>query len=107
MKLLFIYGLLLKIAFEEALARAAGWYSTGGMKFEFQDGLEAWTPRNECAETPAEAKSAPAEDGPMRRHPRWVRLEQCILKALLPFVEARDAVAAALQAVEPEPQAAG
>jgi hypothetical protein len=85
------------------------------MEFEIQHGMKYFATRQTNAACAAEpcagaaskeraATPAAAVDAPMRSHPRWVKLEQAILKALLPFVEARDAVARALSNVEPEPE---
>jgi hypothetical protein len=49
---------------------------------------------------PVETDAAPAPDRP-REDSRWVRLEQAILRALLPFPEARLAVSRAMDDVEP------
>jgi hypothetical protein len=48
-------------------------------------------------------KEAPAEDAGerMREHPMWIRLEDAIVRALEPFMEARLAVSRALDAVQP------
>jgi hypothetical protein len=63
----------------------------------FEDG-----PRPVRAAAPVEH----AEDAPVRITRQWRRLEQAILRALEPFEEACEAVARALAAVEPLPDAA-
>ena len=96
LKLRFISVLLLMMAAQAVLAEVCGCYRTSGMDFGFRYELVPFKPRNLYRTEPAkqaDAPSEPIEDAPIRTHPRWVRLEQAILKALLPFVEARDAVA--------------
>ena len=45
-----------------------------------------------------------ASPGRLRSHPLWIRMEQAILTALMPFVEARRAVSDALERIDPEPE---
>ena len=76
------------------------------MDFELRHGMRPYTPRNIYAVRPAqEADEAagPAKEFRLRSHPGWIGIEQAILKALQPFMHARDAVARALAEIEPLP----
>ena len=51
---------------------------------------------NNLKEAPA---SAPIED--IADHPMWARLREVLMRALMPFAEARAAVVLALEAMQP------
>jgi hypothetical protein len=62
--------------------------------------LVEFVPRVRESTVRSAADAAPR--GPMRRDPRWARLEQAVLRALLPFAEARAAVCRELASAEAE-----
>ena len=72
--------------------------------------LGEWVPRHVLRERPpAEKKATKAkqdvqdDNAPVRRTRRWRLLEDAIYNALVPFADARRAVAEALTSVEPPP----
>ena len=67
---------------------------------EYFTTLDAMTPRRDgCSPAASEATPAPASS--VRLDPMWSRLEDTILRALLPFAEARAAVVIALDSMQP------